>query len=93
MNKNKDKNKEQEIITEYKYGFNTKHKNIVDSGYGLNEEVIKLITTENEKVDLNRVAKNQKLNFEIAIKPRTAFDKLFINVWRLIDVSIRIISK
>lgn len=42
-------------------------------------ENIKLITTENEKVDLNRVAKNQKLNFEIAIKPRTAFDKLFIN--------------
>lgn len=68
MNKNKDKNKKQEIITEYKYGFNTKHKNIVDSGYGLNEEVIKLITTEKKEpsfmseIRLNAYHEFTKLN-------------------------------
>ncbi len=40
------KKNDKDIISEYKYGFNTKHKNIVDTGYGLNENIVAKISKE-----------------------------------------------
>ena len=42
---NNDKRKEiNEIVGDYKYGFVTKTKNVIDTGKGLNEDVVKMIS-------------------------------------------------
>ena len=46
--KNKDINK---IVGDYKYGFKTEVNNVFDTGYGLNEEVVRTISHAKKEPD------------------------------------------